>query len=91
MPEESPKLKQRYRVHDPHDEKSARMIDATSPSDAAETFAEEDDEGQRAGLYTNSSWGHPLHVLDSNGDAFEVHVVVEPLPTAAAVKIGRVR
>jgi len=83
--------KHRYRVSDPNNAGSARMVDATSPSDAAETYAEDDIEGQRAGIYTSSSWGYALHVLDSDGDAFEVRVVVEPQPLGAAVKIGRLR
>lgn len=84
-------LKQRYRVWDPLEEKLARMIDASSPQDAAETYAEEDISGQRDGLYNSTSWGHPLHVLDSDGDAFEVRVVVATAPMGATVKMGRLR
>jgi len=77
----------KYRVWDKinSEEEHAGEVDADTPEEAAEQYAEDDVDGNIDGIYVN---GHALCVRDPEGTLHEIDVVVEYDPVYSARKIG---
>jgi hypothetical protein len=76
-----------YRVWDKinSDEEHAEEVEANSPEEAAERYAEDDVDGNIDGIYVN---GHVLRVRDPEGVLHEIAVTVEFDPVYYTRKVG---